>query len=59
MNGLEGLAAGRRAAVDGDVDQYFLDLSHRRATGEGASDVDRQFLVSTQCRENAKAEQRF
>lgn len=38
MNGQEGLTAGRRAAVDGDVDEYFLDLSHRRATGERASD---------------------
>jgi hypothetical protein len=33
MNGLEGLAAGRGAAVDGDVYEYFLDLTHRCAAG--------------------------
>ena len=57
MNGQEGLAAGRGAAVDGDVDEYFLDLTHRCAAGQRASDIDGQFLISTQCRENAKAQQ--
>jgi hypothetical protein len=33
MNGQEGLAAGWGAAVDGHVDEHFLDLTDRRAAG--------------------------
>ncbi len=57
MNGQEGLAAGRGAAVDGDMDEHFLNLTHRSAAVQRASDIDCQFLVSTQCRENAEAQQ--
>jgi putative transposase len=33
MHGQEGLAAGRCAAVDGDVNEHFLDLTHCCAAG--------------------------
>ena len=47
MHGQEGLAAGRCAAVDGDVNEYFLDLTHCCAAGQRASRIDRQLLVPT------------
>jgi hypothetical protein len=57
MHGQEGLAAGRRTAVDSHMDEHFLDLSHRCAAGESASHVDGQFFVSTQRAENAEAQE--
>ncbi len=59
MHGEEGLAAGRCAAVDGDMNEYFLDLTHCRAAGQRASRIDRQLLVPTQRRENAQGQQRL
>src|SRR6478752_591215 len=59
MHGEEGLAAGRCAAVDGDMNEYFLDLTHCRAARQRASRIDRQLLIPTQRRENAQGQQRL
>src|SRR6476469_5045593 len=59
MHGEEGLAAGRCAAVDGDMNEYFLDLTHCRAARQRASRIDRQLLVPTQRRENAQGQPRL
>src|SRR6476659_2654703 len=59
MHGQKGLAAGMCAAVDGDMNEYFLDLTHCRAASQRASRIDRQLLVPTQRRENAQGQQRL
>src|SRR6478752_9867940 len=59
MHGEEGLAAGRCAAVDGDMNEYFLDLTHCRAASQRASRIDRELLIPTQRRENAQGQQRL